>query len=93
MSLHTLFQLGITTVASRNSQTEEQRKEIPAPHLVSPLLETPFAIIRAVHYASRRFVLRLASIRQSFFIPTGRQHAPQHPSLAFIHDRSLRYGI
>lgn len=26
-------------------------------------------------------------------IPMGRQHAPQHPSLSFIHDRSLRYGI
>jgi len=26
-------------------------------------------------------------------LPTGRKQWPAHPSLAFIHDRSLRYGF
>lgn len=64
MSMHdVLFQLGASTAALRNSQTEEQQEK------------------------------QLAKQQQAQpTIPMGRQHAPQHPSLSFIHDRSLRYG-
>ncbi len=90
MFLHALFQLGIQTVAPRKSQTEEDKQKEKS---VSPKGETPFAHIRIALHASRRVLSRPARTRQAFYIPVGRQHAPQHPSLSFIHDRSLRYGI
>lgn len=83
MSLQALFQLGIFIVALRKSQTEEHNALLPVNRL--------FSLAQAVSHAGRCTLARPFAATPVLLLPTGRQHAPQHPSLAFIHDRSLRY--
>jgi len=94
MSCYALFQLGIHSVASRKSSTESQTEEQHAA-ADDMLGAAAFALIRAACLAARRVPLRplpTRSRRARRPLP-GRPHPPLHPSLAFIHDRSLRYAI
>jgi len=92
MSCYALFQLGIHPVASRKfsteSQAEEQRKQqrIAARRM-------PGAASFALTRAAQRDRLHPGYLRSARRPLPGRPHPPIHPSLAFIHDRSLRYAI
>lgn len=99
MSRHALFQLGIHSVAPRKSSTESQTEEHLAATGCAPA-PAPFALIPTACPASRRAALRPSPARTRRApqprhqpLSAGRPHPPQHPSLAFIHDRSLRHAI
>jgi len=96
MSCHALFQSGIHPFALRKFPTEPRtEKPRKKQRFVADGMPgaTLFALTRAACLAARRGFPLPAHSRSARRPLPGRPHPPLHPSLAFIHDRSLRYVI